>query len=589
MSAIISHLLKEQRLTPEALRQINEERLLKRRSLLELIIAEQIITEDELFSLVRNLIPCSLYDFTNFSPDIEALKLIPFDLASYFNAFPIKKDEQTLWIAVGDPSDTQIIDEIRFLTNHEVNIVLSKVNIIKELIIKHYRSVDSVKDILENTLRGEKLETQLNRAADRDNLLNLAQIRGDESSIIRLVNKIISDAVDGRASDIHLEPQEKFTEVRYRRDGLLKSIIKFPAELHPRIIARIKIMSRLDIAEQRKVQEGRIQATIDDRNIDLRVSMIPLFHGEKVVFRILDAKNAQFQLSNLGFEKKDIDLFKDALQKTQGVILVTGPTGSGKTTTLYSALRHIKNETINIVTIEDPIEYLLDGINQLQLSQHKDVTFANALKSILRQDPDVILVGEVRDAETAEVAFQAALTGHLVFSTLHTNQATAAIPRLFNIGLEPYLIASSLSMVVAQRLVRVVCSKCKEEYVPDGRLLAKFAKHLDRLNIKRFEKGKGCAHCQQTGYWGRTSLFEILRIDDEIRNLISNRVPEEIIFRKAIEKGMRTMVESGLSKVLKGITTLEEVVKVTDVIRERDILSGKNNANRWESISFADQ
>ena len=568
MSKIISRLLMKNLITRETLLEMKKNCLVAKKPVQDLLIESGAIQEDAFLAAAREAGQFTVLDLSQIPVDPELLKLIPCDRAKYYGAFPVKKDHDSLVIAMSDPSDIVACDELRFLTDMNIKPVLSKKSQITECINTHYRLEHPVQEMLQNTLDDARVELTHEHALAKEEIADLANVSADDNSLVRLVNKLICDAVEGRASDIHIEPQEKIVEIRYRIDGYLKSVIKIPRELHARLTTRIKIMAKLDIAERRTAQDGRIKAILDDKKIDLRVSIIPLYYGEKIVLRILGDNNAPLELGQLGLEQDDLEIFKSALSKIRGVILVTGPTGSGKTTSLYAALRHIKNESINIVTIEDPIEYLIDGINQLQLSRHKDVTFANSLRTILRQDPDAILVGEIRDLETAEVAFQASLTGHLVFSTLHTNTAVSSLTRLMNIGLDPYMISSSLSLVVAQRLIRMICPECRSEYIPDEEILAKFKNYHEIAGIGQFYRGRGCAHCNYSGFYGRTSLFEILKIDESIQNLIFNKVSESVIFRKAVEKGMRTMAEAGIIKVAAGITTLDEVAKVADLREE---------------------
>lgn len=406
--------------------------------------------------------------------------------------------------------------------------------------------------------------------------------------IVRLFNLILSDAVKARASDIHIEPQENVVKVRYRIDGDLKHIMEVPAKLSLALTARIKVLAELDIAESRKPQDGRIKIFFNDRKIDLRISTMPTFYGEKVELRILDPKEAKIDLGVVGFEENELNVYKKAISSPQGIILVTGPTGSGKTSTLYATLNFIKDEKKNIVTIEDPIEYLIDGINQIQVNPITNVVFATGLRSILRQDPNVILVGEIRDRETADIAFRAALTGHIVFSTLHTNNAVSSISRLLDIGLEPYLIASSLILIVAQRLTKIVCPNCKEEYAPDKHLVDDFKKYIDELKIEKFYRGKGCQKCGFSGFLGRTAIFEILRVSENIRSLIITKATEDEIFNAARNSGLKPLVSAGMDKVAKGINTLEEISTVVGIKEEEKIIQKSRGTGKNLKILIAD-
>ncbi len=581
MSSVIAQLMRKHLMTPEQLQSIREKCSLVKKSVQDISVEMGIVREEDLFDAALQISGSPTVDLDQSRIDSALIKLVPFAMARGHGIFPVQRDEDTLTVAMSDPSNVVVRDELRFVTDLEIKPVLCRKNQISEYIKKFYHP-DTVQQILKNTLEDSPLEQIEREPLSSEEIVDLALLSSDNSSFIKLVHKIICDAVEGRASDVHIEPQEKNVEVRYRIDGYLKSVIKIPRNLHPRLAARIKILAQLDIAEQRKIQEGRIKAVIDGKKIDLRISVIPVFYGEKIVLRILESTESKFDLNQIGFERGELEVFKKAIGKTQGVILVTGPTGSGKTTTLYSALQHIKCETKNIMTIEDPIEYLIEGINQLQLSHSKDVNFSSGLKSILRQDPDVILVGEIRDKETAEIAFRASLTGHLVFSTLHTNNAASSVTRLFNLGLEPYFLSSSLVLLVSQRLVRMVCSKCRQAYNPDKHVLQKFKKYLQDVNIRKFYRGKGCSQCNFSGFYGRTSIFEILKVDDQIKDLIFNRASERLIFKTAVHNGMRSLIGSGVAKVAAGITTLEEVAKVTDVMEEREQPLVGPDEEKWD-------
>jgi type IV pilus assembly protein PilB len=570
MSSLISQLIKDNLVSQAQLLEAQGRRSAEKKPIQELLIQSGFLKEEDLFNSAKKIFPCPLIDLGRINIDFSLIKLLPFERAMYHGVLPLKKEGDMLLAAMSDPCDIMARDEVCFITHLHVKPVLCRHAQLMNYIHKYYEAQDTVHDILKNTIEDVNIGPVYKEMIKNDDILDIANLKDDDdSSFIKLVNKLLSDAVDARASDVHIEPHQNDVEVRYRIDGHLKSIIKMPGELRHRLAARIKILANLDIAEQRKAQDGRIKILLHGKEIDLRISVIPVFHGEKIVLRILDIHNAQFDLNHLGFQPEDLDVFKDNIHKPQGVILVTGPTGSGKTTTLYSALQEIKSETKNIVTIEDPIEYVIEGINQLQLNRYKDVTFANGLRSILRQDPDVILVGEIRDRETADIAFRASLTGHMVFSTLHTNNAASTITRLLDIGLEPYLIASSTLMFVAQRLVRLICPNCCEvDHSPDPKLLAKFRSYLKSIDVPRFYVGVGCEQCSFSGFYGRTSLFEILRVDETIKELIVNRASETVIMKEAVKNGMKTLATAGVLKVAAGVTTLKEVEKVVDIIEE---------------------
>ena len=573
MSPIFDELIKKSFVTEKHVSDAFQQRNSVGKSAQEILIELGHLQSSDLYEVAQQVREGHSIDLDAGVINLKILQLIRREDALRYGVVPFAKEGGTLIVAMSDPSDIFAIDNLAFMTGLNVKAGLSSHAQISQWIQKYYFQQDSVQEILQDTIDDNDVALINDEAMTSEEIADIAVSRADSSSFIRLVNRLLCDAVDARASDIHVEPRDKNVEVRYRIDGYLKTIIKIPRNFHPRLSSRIKILAKLDIAEQRKVQEGRIKVSIKGEKIDLRISVIPIFYGEKIVLRILDSRSTQFDINKIGFSPDELETFKAAIQRSQGVVLVTGPTGSGKTTSLYAALQHIKCETKNIVTIEDPIEYLIDGINQLQLSRFKDVTFTTGLRSILRQDPDVILVGEIRDKETAEIAFRASLTGHLVFSTLHTNSAVSSVTRLLNIGLEPYLISSSVSLLVAQRLVRVICPECKEQCIPDQELLKKFKGYLRGSRSQKFYKGKGCEHCNFTGFYGRTSIFEIMKVDDKIKELIFNKASENLILKQATNSGMKTLVESGVMKVLAGVTTLDEVAKVTEVVEERTEVS----------------
>lgn len=573
MSLVFAELIKVNILNASDVSEAREQKRISGKSVQDILIASGRLNEADLLAVAQSLCRVEMFDLSKKKIDNKTLQMIRGEDALRYGVLPLEKKGSVLLAAMSDPSDILARDEIAFMTSMSIQPVLVAHSQLSQAIQKYYFAPDSVHEILKDTIDDGPVELIGDERMTSEEIADAAMSQSDNSSFIRLVNRLLSDAVEARASDIHIEPRDRTVEVRYRVDGYLRTVIKIPKQLHPRLAARIKILSKLDIAEQRKVQEGRIKVAIKGEKIDLRISVIPIFYGEKIVLRILDNRSTQFDINKIGFSDDEFEVFKATIGRNQGVVLVTGPTGSGKTTTLYAALQHIKCETKNIVTIEDPIEYLIDGINQLQLSRFKDVTFTSGLRSILRQDPDVILVGEIRDKETAEIAFRASLTGHLVFSTLHTNSAVSSVTRLLNIGLESYLIASSVSLLVAQRLVRTICPGCKEEYKPEADLLRKFSGYLRGPKARKFFRGRGCDDCNGSGFHGRTSIFEIMKIDDKIKDLIFNKASETVILKQAMNNGMRTLVESGVAKVMAGLTTLDEIAKVTEVIEEKTDVS----------------
>ena len=468
---------------------------------------------------------------------------------------PLELEENTLTIAVSNPFDDSMFDAIKMATGYEVDICLSKAEEIADAISSESSSMDR---IIEDYDEGS---IDVNEEGDVDHLKDLAS----EAPVIRLVNLIISRAVELQASDIHFEPFEDSFHIRYRIDGILHDMESPPKNLQAAVISRIKIMSKLNIAERRLPQDGRIKLRVQGKQIDFRISSLPTLFGESVVMRILDSESITFDLDYLGFPKNNLLPFENLIARPHGIILVTGPTGSGKTTTLYSALNKINAPDKKIITVEDPIEYQLHGVNQVQVKSAIGLTFANTLRSILRQDPDIIMIGEIRDAETAEIAIHAALTGHLVFSTLHTNDAAGAITRLMEMGMENYLVSSSLLGILAQRLVRNVCPKCAETYVPDSETIREMEIAPEDIEGLELARGEGCEYCADTGFRGRSGIYEMMMIDDEIRKLIISNTDSKIIKDKARSLGMQTLRECGWNKVKDKKTTVSEVIRVTQV------------------------
>jgi type IV pilus assembly protein PilB len=550
------------------------------KSLQELLVEMGLIKEDDLIKVLAKAFNVPIFDIHKEKIDFSATKLIPEKAARRYGIIPVRKEGNTLILAMANPNDIVALDDIKTMTNMQVRPVLMKKSDISECIDKYYQLTDSLYDILKS-MDNTRIEIQKDDELGRG-VFSLKNNKYKSSVAVRLANFILSDAIKAKASDIHIEPQEHVIFVRYRIDGNLKNIMKLPKAIHTAMVVRIKILTKLNIVESKKPQDGRVRILINDRKVDLRISTMPTFHGEKIAIRLLDPKEAKIKLNQIGFQEEELNTFMEAITRTQGMILVTGPTGSGKTSTLYAALNFIKSETKNIITIEDPIEYLIEGISQMQIDPIKNITFANGLKNILRQDPNVILVGEIRDKKAAEIAFRASLTGHLVFSTLHTNNTASSITRLLDIGLEPYVISSSLMLIVSQRLIRLTCPYCKEKYIPNKKLLNQLSVYIDKSNVKEFFKGKGCRRCNTTGYLGRTAIFEMLKINEMIKSLITAKASESVIFKEAIKNGLKTLSESGVEKVAKGMTTLEEVVRCSDITEE---IREKTNFNSNENCS----
>lgn len=494
-------------------------------------------------------------DLTNYLIDSEVIKLLPENMAKKYEAVPIFRSGDTLSVAMLNPSDLMAIDKIRSKSGCSVvEPVLSTKDMIDKVIEQYYGTKGTVKEVIEEFDKKDVKET-LKESADND-LVKMAE----QAPVIKLVNLTIMQAVKDRASDIHIEPTQDNLRMRYRIDGILHEVQVLPKYLQSAIASRIKVMAQMDIAETRVPQDGRIQQKIENKNLDLRVSTFPTIYGENIVIRILDKTTSLIGLHELGFSDEILESFNGLIHRPNGIILVTGPTGSGKTTTLYAALSTINSMEKNIITIEDPVEYEIPLIRQTQVNPKAGVTFANGLRSILRQDPDIVLVGEIRDTETAQISIQASLTGHLVFSTLHTNDTASSLTRLIDMNIEPFLISSSVVGILAQRLVRVICSKCKVEYKPAVNILENV---WPKEKIKYYH-GQGCFECQNTGFVGRIGIFELMIMNEEIRNMICAKESSNKIKKKAIDLSMKTLYDDGLKKVKDGTTTIEEVLRVTE-------------------------
>lgn len=487
--------------------------------------------------------------------DEDSVELIPSEVATKFQVVPVKREGRILTVAMANPDNIFAIDDIKFITGLEVNPVVATETSIKRAIDRFYDSADSLAEVMRD------MEEDFEIVEEMDEDLGLAEAQSEDAPVVKLVNSLISDAVNKGASDIHIEPFEKSLRVRFRIDGVLHEMMSPPIKMKGAIISRLKIMAELDIAEKRIPQDGRIKIRIGSKKIDLRVSTLPTIFGEKVVMRILDKSNLEIDLTKLGFQASELSKFLKAIESPYGMVLVTGPTGSGKTTTLYSALNRINIPTQNIMTAEDPVEYNLEGINQVNVHEEIGLTFASSLKAFLRQDPNIVMVGEIRDLETASIAVKAALTGHLVLSTVHTNDAPSTVNRLIDMGIEPFLVASSTNLILAQRLVRRLCGQCKEEVEVHPEAMRELGiTDEDPFNI--FE-ARGCQKCSNTGYKGRVGLYEVMPISEEIREMILNRCSANEIKIQAINEGMLTLRSDGILKLKEGVTSLEEVLRET--------------------------
>ncbi|MBF0405875.1 MAG: Flp pilus assembly complex ATPase component TadA [Candidatus Riflebacteria bacterium] len=532
------------------------------------------LSESQLREFLESKLGFSYANLRNYVIDPKVVKMIPQDIARKYHCFALLRVKTSLTVAMVDPLDSFVIENLEYTTNCKIKPLVSTMSEIQAAIDEFYgdTSTGALGGALQASAAPEQKALSIQDFAkkiqgtvsmSKDGMVDLSSINAaDQASIIQLVNLIVLRAIKEKASDIHIEPDDNVLRTRFRIDGMLQEVMALPKSLEAATISRCKVMAELDIAEKRVPQDGRIKLHHDGREIDLRVSTYPTLRGEKIVMRILDKSRVLFGLEELGFADDVLVTFSSLVLKPNGIILVTGPTGSGKTSTLYAALQKIKDPSINIVTIEDPVEYQLPGINQGQINPKAGFTFAGGLRSILRQDPDVIMVGEIRDYDTAEIAIRAALTGHLVFSTLHTNDAAGAFTRLIDMGVEPFLIASSLIGVMAQRLSRLICEECKEEFIPSPAII-KHSRLLYQAGKTKVYRGKGCDACNQTGYRGRTTITELLVPNEKIKELIVLRSPTSVIKNEGIRQGVRTLRQDGLAKVLRGLTTLEEVIRVS--------------------------
>ena len=558
-SNLIGQLLVQKGLiTVEALERalLQQEHLQER--LGDILIKAGLVSEDDFYKILSEQSGVAYVKLTEIKIDPAVIEKIPAKFACHYELIPIEISNTTITVAMSNPLDIHTIDDIRLLLKKEIKAVLSPRRDILEAIKKYYGVGAETIEKMSPEAGGERIvNVQVQETQD---LVESAE----DASIIKFVNQILLEAYRDRATDIHIEPYENELSVRYRIDGILHET-KVPPSIknfQSAIISRIKIMSNLDIAERRLPQDGRIKIRIGPEEVDLRVSILPTPFGESVVIRLLSS-NIRFGLEKLGLLRKDQEILERMIKMPHGIIFVTGPTGSGKTTTLYASLSKINTKDKKIITIEDPIEYQLKGITQIQVQPKIDLTFANALRSMLRHDPDVMMVGEVRDYETAEITIRVALTGHLVFSTIHTNDAAGGVTRLIDMGVEPFLVASAVECFIAQRLVRVICTKCKHEVKPDKAILKDLGvSGLNLSKVKMYE-GKGCDACRFTGYKGRTAIYEILEMSESIRELVLRKASSDQIKKKAVELGMRTLRQDGWEKIMMGITTPSEVVRVT--------------------------
>ncbi len=573
-------LVQEKLISEEQLRQALIEQRTSSDTLGFTLIRLKFLTEQQLLTFLETKLGFSYANLRNYVIDPKVVRKIPEDIARKYHCFALVEVKKVLTVAMLDPLDSFVIENLEYSTACKIKPLISTRTEIQAAIDEFYRAeaapvptaggtgipgdkpTATLADLAKRIQGQAQAPTTASRVGGQE-ILDISSISAtDKTSIIQMVNLIIQRAIKEKASDIHIEPDERFLRARFRIDGMLQEVMQLPKTLEAATISRCKVMAELDIAEKRIPQDGRIRTTLDGKELDLRVSTYPTLRGEKVVMRILDKSSVIFGLEELGFAEDVLHKYHALLDKPNGIILVTGPTGSGKTSTLYASLLKINDTALNIVTIEDPVEYQIANINQGQINPKAGFNFADGLRSILRQDPDIIMVGEIRDKDTAEISIRAALTGHLVFSTLHTNDSAGAVTRLIDMGVEPFLVASSVIGVLAQRLVRLICDKCKQEYVPTAAVI-KRSKLLYQAGKTKVFRGEGCEFCNKTGYKGRSCITELLQLNERIKELIVLKSPTSTIKNEAIKNGMRTLRQDGLGKVLRGLTTLEDVIRVS--------------------------
>jgi type IV pilus assembly protein PilB len=563
-------LVKEKIITPEQLEQATKAQKEQNCRLGSALVKLGFLTDEDVTNFLSRQYGVPAINLSYFEIDPAVVKLIPYETAKRYQILPLSRVGASLTIAMVDPTNVFAMDDIKFMTGFNIEPVVASESSILEGIDKAYGAGGKEEEDLETVMQSmsEMGDEDVELQAEQQEIgLSELEKAADEAPVVKLVNVVLGDAVKRGASDIHIEPYEKEFRVRFRIDGVLQSIMSPPMKLKDAITSRLKIMSKLDISEKRLPQDGRIMLKMNiggrKKQLDFRVSTLPTLWGEKIVLRLLDKENLRLDMTKLGFEPESLVKFEKAILKPYGMVLVTGPTGSGKTNTLYSSISRLNQPDTNIMTAEDPVEFQLGGVNQVQMKEQIGLNFAAALRSFLRQDPNIILVGEIRDFETAEIAIKAALTGHLVLSTLHTNGAPETITRLMNMGIEPFLVATSVHMIVAQRLIRRICKDCTEVVEVPVQTLIEEGFSPEEAKTVKIQKGKGCGICNNTGYKGRCGLYEVMEVDDEIRELVLVGASAVELKKKAIERGMITLRRSGLIKVAAGMTTLEEVARET--------------------------
>ncbi len=576
-------LIREKLITSEQLKSAAEYEKKNKVSIGSALVALGIITEENMAQALSRQLGYPYIDLSQFEVYPDVIELIPPDIAKKHMIMPIHRIRSFLTMAMVDPTDLDVIENVRFRTSLSVQPVIASESGVSEAISKYYGASDSirVKEIIDEIESAD--DGSVNVVEEEEEEYDIQELTRstEEAPVITLVNTIFMDAIKKGASDVHFEPYERSFRVRYRIDGVLHEMMDLAMKFKNPVISRVKILSSMDIAEKRLPQDGRLKMRVkwgDDnrKEVDMRISCIPTIFGEKIVSRILDRENLQLDLTRLGFERKSLNLFENAIARPFGIVLVTGPTGSGKTNTLYSAISTLNSQEKNIMTAEDPVEFYMAGVNQVNIKEEIGLNFAASLRSFLRQDPDIMLIGEMRDYETVDIAVKAALTGHLVFSTVHTNDAAGTITRLINMNVEPFLISDSLVLIVAQRLVRRLCKKCREEHKITPEALVDIGYPPEEAEKVKPYKAKGCSVCSETGYKGRVGLFEVMEVTNDIKNLILAKAQPKDIKEIGIKNGMISLRQSGLAKIKEGVTSIEEVLRET--VRDMEAKSGDNDS-----------
>jgi type IV pilus assembly protein PilB len=576
-------LIREKLITTEQLKSAAEYEKKNKVSIGSALVALGLITEENMAQALSRQLGYPYIDLSQFEVYPDVIELIPPDIAKKHMIMPIHRIRSFLTMAMVDPTDLDVIENVRFRTSLSVQPVIASESGVSEAINKYYGATDSmrVKEIIDEIEQAD--DGSVNVVEEEEDEYDIAELTRstEEAPVITLVNTIFMDAIKKGASDVHFEPYERSFRVRYRIDGVLHEMMDLAMKFKNPVISRVKILSSMDIAEKRLPQDGRLKMRVkwgDDnkKEVDMRISCIPTIFGEKIVSRILDRENLQLDLTRLGFERKSLTLFENAIARPFGIVLVTGPTGSGKTNTLYSAISTLNSQEKNIMTAEDPVEFYMSGVNQVNIKEEIGLNFAASLRSFLRQDPDIMLIGEMRDYETVDIAVKAALTGHLVFSTVHTNDAAGTITRLINMNVEPFLISDSLVLIVAQRLVRRLCKKCREEHKITPEALVDIGYPPEEAEKVKPYKAKGCSVCSETGYKGRVGLFEVMEVTNDIKDLILAKAQPKDIKEVGIKNGMISLRQSGLAKIKEGVTSIEEVLRET--VRDMEVKSGDNDS-----------